>query len=71
MVAPLESTTCARERVRQGQRRDGNQLAQDFFAENLVHALAISGYRWSYQHGVSGGVQLEMLGGMGQRVVRD
>ncbi len=50
---------------------DGNQLVQNLFSENLVHALAVTRYRRRYQHGVGGGVQLEMLVGMGQGVVRD
>ena len=52
------------------QRGDGNQLVENFLAENLVHALAVSRDRRRHQHGVGGGVQLEMLVGMRQRVVR-
>ena len=51
-------------------RGNGNQLVEDFLAENLVHALAVSRNRRRHQHGVGGGMQFEMLVGMGQRVVR-
>ena len=53
------------------QRRDRDQLIQRFFAEDLVDALAVSGDRRRDQHGVGRGVQLEMLLGMRQGVVRD
>ena len=50
---------------------DRNQLVQNFFAENLVNALAVARDRRRHQHGVGRRVQFEMLVGMGQRVVRD
>ena len=49
----------------------GNQLVQRLFAEDLIDALAVSRHRRRDQHGVGGGVQLEMLFRMRQRVVRD
>ena len=48
---------------------NGNQLVENFLAENLVHALAVARDRRRHQHGVSGGVQFEMLAGMGQRIM--
>jgi len=50
-------------------RRDRNQLVENFSAEDLVHALAVSRYRRGHQHGVGGRVQLEVLIRMGQSVV--
>ena len=51
--------------------REWNQLVKGFLAKDLIDALAVSRHRRSYQHGIGGGMQFEMLFGMGQRIVRD
>ena len=52
-------------------RRHGNQLIQRFFAEDLIHALAVSRHRRRHQHGIRRRVQLKMLLRMRQRILRD
>ena len=52
-------------------RGDRDQLVEGFFAEDLIDALAVSRDRRGYQHGVGGGMQFEMLFGMGESVVGD
>ncbi len=51
--------------------RHSNQLVESFLAEDLIDALAVSRDRGRQQHGIRGRMQLEMLLGMRQRVVRD
>ena len=55
------------ERLHRGYR---DQLVENFFAEDLVDALAVARNRRGDQHGVRGRVQFEMLVGMSQGVVR-
>ena len=51
--------------------RHSNQLVEGFFAEDLINAFAVARHRRGDQHGVSGGMQFEMLFGMRQSIVRD
>ena len=46
-----------------------NQLVEHFFSKHLIYPLAVTRHRRRHQHGVSGRMQLEVLVGMGQRVV--
>src|SRR5437667_4064968 len=53
------------------QRGHGNQLIENLFSEDLVHALPAIGYPRRNQNCIGGRVQLEMLIGMRQGVVSD
>src|SRR5271168_4652152 len=50
--------------------RERNQLVEGFASKNLIHALTMTGHGWRDQQGVGRRVQLKMLVGMGQCVVR-
>src|SRR6266700_3753649 len=52
-------------------RRDRDQLVERLLSEYLIYAFAVAGYGRCNQHGIGGGMQLKMLIGMGQRIVRD
>jgi hypothetical protein len=50
---------------------NGEQLVEHILAEDLIHALAVTGDGWRDQHRVRGGVEFEVFARVRQGIVRD